>query len=326
MSVAVRPFSRQAAVEDPVLGGLCTRHGVAEVGEALIAACRHFTASHSKNDPPVKLDPLLKATGARREVRRLAGDGRLEVDADGRFIVVVDDDQHWSRQRFTIAHELAHIVLFSEFVNDPEALRHLRSPELWPVVERACNVAAAELLMPADDIASATARFGLSPEGLGRLQARYAVSWSALLVRLSEVLALPVAVFRWHARHGSEPERWRVHRFYGAGQGLWFPAGMTTRHFSVPVVERAAAEGLAEADLIVDVPTEARISALASSLIEARASQVQEVLFGPRPPEEGSRWPEVAVFLGTSGSPDPHRPARGDGVARVEESPNLTLW
>jgi IrrE N-terminal-like domain len=326
VSLAVRPLSHGAASEDPVLGGLCTRHGVAEFGEALIEACRRFTASHSKNDPPVKLDPLLKATGARREIRRLAGDGRLEVDANGRFIVVVDDEQHWSRQRFTIAHELAHIVLFSEFVDDPEALRHLRSPELWPVVERACNVAAAELLMPADDVASATVRLGLGPESLGRLQARYAVSWSALLVRLSEVLALPVAVFRWHARHRSEPERWRVHRFYGAGQGLWFPVGMTTRHFSVPVVERGAAEGLAEAELIVDVPTEARIWALASSLVEARASHAQKVLFGRRPPEEGSRCPEVAVFLGTAGSPDPYQPVGGEDGARVEESPNLTLW
>jgi len=239
---------------------------------------------------------------------------------------VVDDEQHWSRQRFTIAHELAHIVLFSEFGDDPEALRHLRSPALWTVIERACNAAAAEVLMPAADVLSATERFGLDPEGLGGLQARYAVSWSALLVRLGEVLSLPVAVFRQHARHRSEEVQWRVHRFYGAGQGLWLPVGMTTRHFSVPVVEQAAANGLAEARLIIDAPRETEVWALASSLIEARECRRQEVLFGRRPPEEVARWPEVAVFLGKETPPDARRAFFDATGGRDPEFSNLTLW
>jgi IrrE N-terminal-like domain len=175
---------------------------------------------------------LLRAAGARREVRHLTGDGRLELDAHGRFVVVVEAGQHWSRQRFTIAHELAHMILFSEFADDPQALR---SAELWSVVERACNAAAAELLMPVDDVSAAVGGGGLDPHGLSELQARYAVSWSSLLVRLSEVLCVPVAILRRHARHLSEPEQWRVHRLYGAAHGVWFPTGMTTRHLSVAV-------------------------------------------------------------------------------------------
>lgn len=327
MTVALRSPEREVTHEhDSVLGGLCARHGAADVNEALIAACRSFSAAHRVDDPPVRLDRLLKATGARREIRPLAGDGRLEVDPGGRFVVIVDERQHWSRQRFTIAHELAHIVLFSEFGDDPKALRHLRSPELWPVIERACNAAAADLLMPSSDVVSAAARLGLGPEGLGGLQARYAVSWSALLVRLSEVLSLSVAVFRHFARHRSEPERWRVHRFYGAAQGFWLPAGMTTRHFSVPVVEQAATEGVAVAELIIDAPTEARVWAMASSLVEARECQKQEVLFGRRTPEEVSRWPEVAVFLGKGPSPDLCRAVVEPGSGREQESSNLTLW
>lgn len=287
---------------DPVLDRLCIRYGSVTFDEALLGACRAFASAHGADRLPLRLDRLLQAAGARREVRHLAGDGRLEMDAAGRFVVVVESRQHWLRQRFTIAHELAHIVLFSEFADEPDALRHLRSPELWSVVERACNAAAAELLMPADDVGAAIGRAGLDPRGLSELRLRYAVSWSALLVRLSEVLCVPVAVFRCHARNNSESEQWRVHRFYGAAHGVWLPAGMTTRHLSVPVVEQAATGGVAEAELVIDVPTLAPVRALAISLAQAREISRQEMLFEELPPEEPPRWPEVAVFLAPAGA------------------------
>lgn len=301
MSVTSQPLERSVA-GDHVLSCLRIRHGASTVSEALIAACRAFTSAHGAERLPLRLDLLLRAADARREVRHLAGDGRLEMDAHGRFVVVVEAGQHWSRQRFTIAHELAHIILFSEFADEPEALRRLRSRELWSVVERACNAAAAELLMPANDVSAAVGWAGLDPRGLSELQARYAVSWSALLVRLSEVLCLPVAVFRCHARHLSEPVQWRVHRVYGAAHGVWFPTGMTTRHLSVPVVEQAATGGVAEAELVVDVPAPARLRVLASSLAQAREIPRQQGLFDQLPPEDSTRWPEVAVFLVPEGA------------------------
>jgi hypothetical protein len=336
VSAASQALERPA-LGDPVLNGLCIRHGAATVDDALIAACRTFASEHGAERPPVRLDLLLRAANARREVRHLVGDGRLEMDAHGRFVVVVEAGQHWSRQRFTIAHELAHILLFSEFADDPQALRRLRSPERWSVVERACNAAAAELLMPADDVGAALDRAGLNPDGLSELQARYAVSWSALLVRLSEVLCVPVAVFRRHARHLSEPEQWRVHRFYGAAHGVWLPTGMTTRHLSVPVVEQAAAGGVADAELVIDAPAPARVRVLASSLAQARGVARQEGLFEQLPPEEPVSWPEVAVFLVPEGAAKglpPHRPRPSPvGIAGVPDPGGtdgdfhtLSLW
>jgi hypothetical protein len=175
----------------------------------------------------------------------------------------------------------------------------------------------------------------LSPAGLSHLHARYAVSWSALLVRLSEVLRVSVAVFRHHARHSSEPERWRVHRLYGAAHGVWLPVGMTTRHFSATVVEEAAAQSYAAASLVIDVPSPTPVRAVASSLVRARENPHQVGLFDQLPPEEPARWSEVAVFLAPQeearpsdrpvvalyGTPMPHeaRPA-------AEQPRNLSLW
>lgn len=338
LSVSAASQARErSALGDPVLNCLCTRHGAATVGEALLAACRAFASAHGLEDLPLRLDLLLRAARARREVRHLVGDGRLEMDAHGQFVVVVEAGQHWSRQRFTIAHELAHIILFSEFADDPRAMRRLRSHELWSVVERACNAAAAELLMPAADVSAAVGRAGLDPHGLGELRARYAVSWSALLVRLSEVLRVPVAVFRRHARHLAEPEQWRVYRLYGSAHGVWLPTGMTTRHLSVPVVEQAAAGGVAEAELVVDVPTPTRVRVVASSLAQARETRRQDGLFEQLPAEEPARWPEVAVFLVREGAAHgllPRRPQPPQvGIADVRDPGGaegdfhtLSLW
>ena len=324
-----------SARPDPLFDQLCARHAASSVVEAVISVCRSFVARHGGQHLPLRLDLLLRAAGARREARRLTSHGRLEIGPDGRFVVVVDARQHWSRQRFTIGHELAHILLFAEFVGDEEALRRLRSPELWPVVERACNAAAAELLMPDDDVAAVVARAGLDPKALSELHSRYAVSWSALLVRLTEVLRVPVAVFRHHARHLGETEQWRVHRLYGAGHGLWIPTGMTTRHLSVGIVEDAGARGQAEARLMIDVPHPTTVRAVASSLTRARAIPRQQGLFEQLAPDEPACWAEVAVFLYDQSDerwPDAGVPLGAAAPGGVESpadgpsSPTLALW
>lgn len=334
MSVASQ--HRQPVPDDPVLDRLCAEHDTTSVNEALAVACRAFASRHGAERLPLRLDLLLRGLGARREARHLAGDGRLEMDDDGHFVVVVDAGQHWARQRFTTAHEFAHVILFSEFADDPEALRRLRSPELWNVVERACNAAAAELLMPTDDVSATVGKVGLDPSGLSELHSRYAVSWSALLVRLSEVLQVPVAVFRRHARHSDEPEQWRVHRFYGAAHGVWLPTGITTRHLSAPVIEQSAIDGFAHADVVIDEPTPTRARVLATSLAHARKVPRQEGLFDELPPEP-SRWPEVAAFLVPASSSPTHAAlARGPSSSSIDagrgshavdtESRTLSLW
>jgi hypothetical protein len=278
---------------------LAERHATATAEEALLRSCREFVSRHANGQFPLRFGGLLAAAGARREARRLTTDGRLELDPSGAFVVVVDRDAHWTRQRFTCAHELAHILLFAEFVDDQRALKRLRSPEESPQVERVCNAAAAEMLMPTHDMAAAIRQSGLGPVGLSQLQARYAVSWSALLVRLTEVLSAPLAVFRRHARHQSEPVAWRVHRMYGATHGIWLPSGLTTSHLDPDIVEEAARHGIGYAAALTversGPPT--TVLGWAASLNVARAVPQQHALFAQPQHEEASRWPEVGLLL-----------------------------
>lgn len=286
---------------------LTERHATDDPEEALLRSCRQFVSAHATGQFPLRLEGLLAAAGARRETRRIAGDGRLELDPSGNFVVVVDRDARWTRQRFTCAHELAHILLFKEFADDAEALRRLRSHEESARVERACNAAAAELLMPTHDLAAEVGCSGLGPVGLSYLQGRYAVSWSALLVRLTEVLAAPLVVFRRHARHSREAVAWRVHRMYGATRGIWLPAGLTTRHLDHSIVEDAAADGIgyAAALTVERSGTRETVVGWAASLNAARAAPQQHALFDQQPHEEANWWPEVVTFL--LGQRDWHR-------------------
>jgi hypothetical protein len=303
---------------------LTARYDVATPEEAVRHACRNFVAHHGADAMPLRLDTLLYAVGARKEVRRLPVDGLLETDRDGAYVVVVDERQHWARQRFTLAHELAHVLLFQEFADDTAALKRLRSQDEWRSVERLCNAAAAELLMPSEDLATAIRRWGLGPDGLSHLHARYAVSWAALLVRVSEVLRAPATVFRHHARHNREEERWRVHRHYGAALGIWLPEGMTTRHLSSDIVAAAASAGTAtvESGFSIDLaPAAAERLPFAASLTAARRRPKQRMLFDHAPEEPSPRWDEVVLFL--------REPTSATPPASASETPQgqpLTLW
>lgn len=98
---------------------------------------------------------LASARGIRvKEVASPGWDGRVYVDPDGRLVIEVDRDHSLARQRFTVAHELAHTA-FPGFTTDRRyridedlagaAFARNRSEE-----ERLCDWGAGALLMPSE--------------------------------------------------------------------------------------------------------------------------------------------------------------------------------
>jgi Zn-dependent peptidase ImmA (M78 family) len=114
---------------------------------------------------------------------------------DGRGIIGVNRKHHPNRQRFTIAHELAHYLLHrdaaSVFIDaSPVFFRDETSSEGSKAQEIEANAFAAELLMPA---AALRARVGNRPvdghdeAALRRLASEFGVSPQALLIRLTRL-------------------------------------------------------------------------------------------------------------------------------------------
>src|SRR6476469_995567 len=119
---------------------------------AMVRACSELRVRAAEVHPPFSLHMLAASLGARVEVRPGGPEGRVVV-RDGRFVVQMREGASWRRQRFTLAHEVAHLLLFSA---DAEAGRLRAVPSSsehdFRAVERLCSVGAAELLMPRNDL------------------------------------------------------------------------------------------------------------------------------------------------------------------------------
>ena len=89
-----------------------------------------------------------------------------------------------NRTRFSVAHELGHLV-FRRLVND--CAPGFAWPRVDPYEERFCNEFAAHLLLPIRAFPSDLDLSGLSPTQLLRLGAKYQVSLKTLLIRMTQL-------------------------------------------------------------------------------------------------------------------------------------------
>ena len=90
--------------------------------------------------PPTALEEVGRKLGVQEiSYESFPGSGELHKERNG-YRIVCSSDQPRSRQRFTVAHELAHVILERTGRNAPRA---------GDSVERVCDMLAAECLMPA---------------------------------------------------------------------------------------------------------------------------------------------------------------------------------
>jgi Zn-dependent peptidase ImmA (M78 family) len=110
---------------------------------------------------------------------------------DGVKTIVINTAEHENRQRFTIAHEIAHDILnhgltVSLFKKEVVFYRSTSNPQL--IMEFEANYFAACFLMPRDllliDLKS---KSFISEETIDELAVRYSVSPKAMAIRLSEL-------------------------------------------------------------------------------------------------------------------------------------------
>lgn len=144
--------------------------------------------------PPVDLDAIAVSLGVEIRLFDLKADvsGILYRDGDRR-IIVVNKEHSTERQRFTIAHELGHLMLHKgQPVHVDEGfrinLRDRRSATAEDVEEVEANAFAADLLMPAKWLrADVEQQFiDLADDAaMSALAKRYGVSTQAMAYRLA---------------------------------------------------------------------------------------------------------------------------------------------
>jgi len=146
--------------------------------------------------PPVDLAKIAERLGVEIRPFELGAEVAGILYRDGaRKVIVVNHKHSPVRQRFTIAHELGHLVLHKgEPVHVDEGfrinLRDPRSATAEEVEEIEANAFAANLLMPAAWLKREIDRDQLDPsdeDALGRLATRYGVSLHAMALRLASL-------------------------------------------------------------------------------------------------------------------------------------------
>lgn len=113
---------------------------------SVVLKAREFVRKANVAAIPVPLEPYLAA--ARAAAREMADMGADEAGtcfpmADGSFRICVNANDRVERRRFTVCHEIAHIIL---------GLKSDHKTQPWttgrPLAERLCDLFAAELLLP----------------------------------------------------------------------------------------------------------------------------------------------------------------------------------
>lgn len=148
------------------------------------------------NGPPVSVRLLAAFAGVKRIVRmKMDADAFLVQASDG-YVVGINAAHSPERQRFSIAHELAHLFLIEQRQQrvEPIAARcanvsvGLKTlPTESKPIERFCQQAAAELLMPSEWFAREACQRPPSIGSVVFLARHFRVSVPAIVVRLGEL-------------------------------------------------------------------------------------------------------------------------------------------
>lgn len=218
------------------------RVGSTDAYAAMRDLCWKLRTETRQAKPPTSLSLIWRKLGAEVVEGDLPNPGHLEVQSRG-FRIHVQSGWSWQRRRFTIAHEIGHILLLRTLADEPEAIRALLAGHEWSEAERLCNWAAAELLFPSEQWPD-LALDSISASTLKDLADRFKASSAAVTVRLVQMQPeFHITLWRYHARNSREEPAWRIMNSYAADSRVRFPPGVSSRHVDPDIVRRAGEMG-----------------------------------------------------------------------------------
>ncbi len=163
------------------------------------AVTRNLLTKYGVNAGPVPVDAIAKGEGASIVFKQFNNEvSGLLLRTNDAAIIAVERSQATTRKRFTVAHELGHLLLHQgrELHVDKKFRVNLRSPEsstAEDVEEIEANAFAAAMLMPDAFLRADMADFVLDiddAEQVQHLARRYEVSAQAMTLRLINLVSL----------------------------------------------------------------------------------------------------------------------------------------
>jgi Zn-dependent peptidase ImmA (M78 family) len=145
---------------------------------------------------PVPVTKIAKSLGAIIQVSPLDDElSGLILIKNNTPIIGVNSQHHINRQRFTIAHEIGHLMLHRHFISNhihvdrifPALMRDSRSATGIDLIEREANQFAAGLLMPDDKLVEyfGDKQFDIDDdEPIEKIAKKFQVSKQAMMYRM----------------------------------------------------------------------------------------------------------------------------------------------
>lgn len=135
---------------------------------------------------PVKVGELARALGLEVVVAPLPLNISGSIEPRGNsFVIKVNRYEPKARQRFTIAHEIAHYLLHRDRISGGLVDSVLYRSKLASRLEAEANRLAADIIMPHDLIANHIVNLDMYDDKIDRLAERFNVSRQAAEIRLS---------------------------------------------------------------------------------------------------------------------------------------------
>jgi len=178
---------------------LAASAGVEDAAEAMRKLVRAVLAEQQVQTAPVPVQSLFRWAGIRKlRQEDMVLEGALQRCESGGFDVIVRADRPATRRRFSIAHELGHIIFYKHAPRAKQARERARqcAPE---EEERLCNVAAEEFLMPDWYMTKLAGGMTMAPAHM-----------AAQVVRTCEVSMVAAAIrTARYSRRSGEVQLWR---------------------------------------------------------------------------------------------------------------------
>jgi Zn-dependent peptidase ImmA (M78 family) len=154
---------------------------------------------------PINVESAARFVGIEQitEVETSAFDGLLSATRSGTYIATLRKGQSESRKRFTLAHELGHVIVHGSVGRPPpvgaeELFQCRATTPAEKEEERLCDLIASQLLMPQAQFARVIQEIGVSAETVPAIARRFAVSLEAVSTRLVGLLPYEVGIGYWY--------------------------------------------------------------------------------------------------------------------------------
>ncbi|HMK18187.1 MAG TPA: ImmA/IrrE family metallo-endopeptidase [Chitinophagaceae bacterium] len=200
---------------------------------AIKAVCRQILTSLNLSNAPVPLKPICQRFNLKVTYNNVIKkeDSYLKLAPNG-FEIEISKQKNWRRNRFTIAHELTHLIIFNSIGVPISSLDRKQHDE----IEKLCDIGASELLINEDELEKNLKEHGINNEGLKFIYDKFMVSYEALFLKLSEYLDANILIWRNYARHELEKKEYRVYKHFpkykNSNKETWLPNGCTKKHIS----------------------------------------------------------------------------------------------